>query len=109
MENAMVCKKCNSDKKSKYCNNCKLDTPTSFGKELTEKISLSDQLRNLLKSATMVFNKPVREIEQYAGNKDRDVISEFERRRFKNKKTVVIHRLWRRIGNNFKKVHEHKK
>jgi hypothetical protein len=76
---------------------------------LTESITITESLRSLMKSSAKIGNKSVREIEQYVGNKDEDVISEFERLRDKGSKTKVIHRLWRRFGNVFKKVHEHEK
>lgn len=77
--------------------------------ELTDSIAITDSLRSLMKSGNKVGNKSAKEIEQYVGNKDRDVISEFERLRENGKKTKVIHRLWRRFGDVFKKVHEHEK
>ncbi|MFA5925615.1 MAG: hypothetical protein WC831_01665 [Parcubacteria group bacterium] len=77
--------------------------------EISESIKLDDWSRNLGKSGEKVKGKPKREIEQYVGNRDKNVVSEFERLREKNKKTKVIHRLWRRFGNIFKKVHEHEK
>jgi hypothetical protein len=77
--------------------------------ELTDSIAITDSLRSLMKSGNKVGNKSAKEIEQYVGNKDRDVISEFERLRENGKKTKVTHRLWRRFGDVFKKVHEHEK
>lgn len=78
--------------------------------EITETIQISDNARNLAKSGERLSNgKPKREIEQYVGNKDEAVVSEFERIREEGEKTKVIHRLWRRFGNIFKKVHEHEK
>ena len=62
-----------------------------------------------MKSGEKVGSKPKKEVEQYVGNRDRDVVSEIERMREKGEKTRVIHRLWRRCGNIFKKVHEHEK
>jgi hypothetical protein len=83
-----------------YCNNCKQEK-TIFIKEFQEKICLGDKSRNLMKSVEKILGKPKKEIEQYIGNKDKDVISEFERIRGNNK-TIVIHRLWRRFGSVFK-------
>lgn len=78
--------------------------------EFTEKIQINDKARNLAKSGKRLNSgKPRKEIEQYIGNKDKDVISEFERKRKEGEKTKVIHRLWRKLGNTFKKVHEHEK
>lgn len=62
-----------------------------------------------MKSGEKVNGKPRREIEQYVGNRDQNIISEFERLREYGKPTRVIHRLWRRIGNIFRTVHEHDK
>jgi len=80
-----------------------------FKLELSDTASLDDSQRNLMKSGKKINGKPKKEIEQYVGNKDKDVISEFERIRKKEQKTKVIHRLWRKLGNKFKKVHKHEK
>ncbi|MCK5413277.1 MAG: hypothetical protein KAI57_02775 [Candidatus Pacebacteria bacterium] len=104
----MICKNCNSKKSERYCSECNSDTPTLYIKAIQENTSMHDSLRNLQKSHEKIRGKPKREIEQYVGNKDENVISEFERIRSSDK-TTVIHRLWRRIDNHFKKVHEHKK
>jgi len=82
---------------------------TDYSKEFFDVITMNDWLRNLFKSAQKIGNKTIREIEQYVGNKDRNVVSEFERLRRKGQGTEVTHRLWRRLSNGFKKVHEHKK
>ena len=103
-----LCNICRAEKQHKFCNECKADTPTLFTKELVEKATIRDTLRNLLRSGERVRGKPAREIEQYVGNKDKDVVSEYERIRSRDK-TSVVHRLWRRFGNTFKKVHEHLK
>lgn len=105
----MTCRRCNLEKKSRYCDNCDAETPTAFSKEFTEIIFFKDWMRNHFKSGERVDNKSIREVEQYVGNKDKNVVSEFEKLRYKGKKTLVIHRLWRRFGNSFRKVHEHKK
>ncbi len=105
----VLCKICNAKKENTYCYNCGAETPTFFGKELIEKVALTDSLRNLSKSLQRINGKPLREIEQYIGNRDGNVISEYERWRTKSEPTQVIHRLWRRIGNVFRKVHEHQK
>lgn len=77
--------------------------------ELTDSITITDSLRSLMKSGDKVGSKSAKEIEQYVANKDKNVISEFERLRESGKKTKIIHRLWRRFGDVFKKVHEHEK
>lgn len=104
----MICKNCGLEKTTQYCNKCNSKTPTLFMKECLESIFLIDKSRSLMKSGEKISGKPKREVEQYVGNKNKDVISEFERIRNGNK-TKVIHRLWRRYGDIFKKVHEHKK
>ena len=108
-ETSMFCKQCGSVKQIKFCEVCDRETNTNFTKEFSETIFLNDWLRNLVKSRLMVNGKPKREIEQYVGNRDQNIVSEFERLREYGKPTRVIHRLWRRIGNIFKKVHEHDK
>lgn len=105
----MICNICGSKKNMRYCNKCKFKTSTAFSKKFIENVSLNDRLRNFMKSEEKINGKSKKEIEQYVGNKDKDIISEFERIRNNNKKTRVIHRLWRRFGNIFKKVHEHEK
>ena len=105
----MICKKCDLEKQSQYCSNCRIKTPTLFTKTFSETITITDWLRNLFKSREKINNKPIKEIEQYVGNKDKDVISEFKRIRSKGTPTIVIHRLWRQFHGVFRKVHEHTK
>lgn len=78
--------------------------------EISETINHKESLKNLSKSGEKLKNgKSKREVEQYVGNKEKKVVSEFERIREEGKKTKVTHKLWRRFGNVFKKVHEHEK
>jgi len=108
-ETSMLCKHCGSVKQTRFCEVCNRETNTHFTKEFTDTISLLDSAKNLMKSGEKANGKSKREIEQYVGNRDQRVVSEFERLREYGKPTRVIHRLWRRIGNVFKKVHEHDK
>jgi hypothetical protein len=72
-------------------------------------MKVSDHQKNRLKSSKKLHGKPKKELIQYCGNKDNNVISEIEKERQNNKPTKVIHRLWRSGQNGFKKVHEHEK
>jgi len=107
-ETVRTCMNCGSEKEEQFCNKCNSKTPTLVSKVLSENISLTDSLRNLMKSGEKINGKPKREVEQYVGNKYKDVISEFERIR-SNDKTTVMHRLWRRFNGILNKVHEHEK
>ena len=105
----LLCKVCGFQKESKFCERCNSDTPTHFEKMLIEKLELKDYLRNLFRSGEKIGSKAKKEIKQYVGNKDKNVISEIELLRLTNQKTRVIHRLWRRFGDAFRNVHEHDK
>ncbi len=105
----MFCKNCGSVKKSKYCEICCKETLTAHEAKFNDGIRLTEKLRNLFKSGENVGLKPKKEIEQYVGNKDPNVMSEIERMRRLNKSTKVTHRLFRKFGNFFNKVHEDEK
>jgi hypothetical protein len=105
----IFCAECGSLKETRYCNVCKGETANLFKQKLPVITTPKITGRNLMKSREKIGNKPKREVEQWLGNKDKNVISEIERLREEAKPTKVIHRLWRKIENIYKKVHEHKK
>lgn len=105
----MLCKQCNAEKQSRYCNKCQCETPTLHTKELLDHVTLEDTLKNVRKSASKVRGKPKNELIQYVGNRDKYVVSEIEKFRETDRATRVIHRLWRRFGNVFKNIHDHDK
>jgi len=103
------CKECFTQKSKRYCNYCKGETNTLWKAEFRDGIGVSNRGRNLFKSKERIKGKAKKEIEQYFGNKDQFVISEFEKNRVDGKPTEVIHRLFRTSRNGLVKVHEHKK
>ena len=105
----MFCRDCGSVKKRRYCEVCHKETSTAWNAKFNDGTITTDNSRNLLKSKEKIGIKSKKEIEQYVGNKDPNVVSEIERIRNLNKPTKITHRLFRKFGKFFKNVHEDEK
>jgi len=103
------CVECGNLKDSKYCNVCRKPTATSFLVGIKDNIEVNDHQKNCLLSSEKVNGKAIKEVIQYCGNKDRNIISEIEKNRSAGMHTKVTHRLFRYIRGKFINVHEHNK